>query len=1413
MRVTSLHIDRFGILGEQDVRGLSPGVNVFVGRNEAGKSTCLRFFQSMLFGYKRGNRSLDPLPARGGKTLAGGSLFLDTDLGKVVLTRRPGAHGGQLTLTGPAGEELDHNVLPLLSGNMTVDVFDSIFAFSLKSLMDFSALSGEQVRHALHGAAFGTGLRSPTLVLKKLNERMALYLKADTGSAAINTRWRELQAVQEELRARAPDMDVYAALQGELDSLELRLLELRRERSGLDESLRRVRRRCDVWEQWEAVRRVRAELDALGIAAGGPDQGAPADRESSDPAETGRDSLPSFAPDAVQRLDSLLTQRDERLLAVQEHERDCKRLEADMAALDVPDGLAHLYPAVQTLREQKERRRSEAEMLPSLCLEYDHLAGAQAETLARLGPGWDAARVAAADLSLPAGQRLQRLGEALEAGEQALGRAGEECSRLAEELAEAVRQEDQARAAAARGTGPEQALPDAATAADLAADCVRARAALAEIPLVRERLERAEAEVRVSLTDIDPVWTQETLEAFDASPGARQRFADASGALARAKEEETRARATRALAGQALAEAQRAADAAAERLSRYAGLPDSAALETRRGQLRQLQRLGAELDAARREYEAANEAVSNLVAPLRSGRREKAGLARNPLFLAGGQLVLAGLALAGGGFLGASPSLLYAGAILALSGFLACLFHGKAAPGEEERGDENALCRVRTVAEQRKNALADSLAALMRQAAPWLQPLVHGEYDGSEPGDAVLARAAQLLESQGRDLALAARDREDCAAAQAVLAEERLRLERAEGELQGAGRARQRAGQEWVQLLERHALSPELYPENAAGLFDRVAAARARASAAAETSASLRASLALVAACIQKAEQEPFFALALREGGIAPPGSEKDVAAVAILDEAALSLARQALRLLDGALLALRDLQEAEQGRLRLESVLSERKDSRERLAERLAGAEAAREAAFHAAGQARQAWERELESLGLEEGLSLPDTLEALRMMRDFTAREKDRASRLLHLEALKKGLADFTREVLALAGFAGMALPRDPLPALEDGQTPDSGDNGVASPAALAARVSSALHLLDALGLQVESASRNAALLAEKHEQYHTRGQSLAGAESALALTLKALDDLLSMAGVPDAESFRSAFARFQRGAALRAEEQALLAGLRGLAGEESLPLEELLASLGHSSPVALRDEEAELARHVAVLEAEGAELAEKRGQILERRAALAGDTLQADLRGREAVLREDLHRLSRQWAVPALARELLLSAKKRFEEEGQEGVIRHAGDIFAAITGHEYTGIAASLDGGAFTALHRSGDRRDPERQLSQGTREQLYLSLRLAYVRNHAAKAEAMPVIMDDILVNFDPARAANTAGVLADFARHNQLFFFTCHPPMADLLFHAGVEASQSPEERPVAFSITKGEISALENIAGVMPEE
>ena len=56
MRLLSFHADGFGILAQTGAEDLGPGINIFLGDNEAGKSTCLAFLRAMLTGYPSGRK-------------------------------------------------------------------------------------------------------------------------------------------------------------------------------------------------------------------------------------------------------------------------------------------------------------------------------------------------------------------------------------------------------------------------------------------------------------------------------------------------------------------------------------------------------------------------------------------------------------------------------------------------------------------------------------------------------------------------------------------------------------------------------------------------------------------------------------------------------------------------------------------------------------------------------------------------------------------------------------------------------------------------------------------------------------------------------------------------------------------------------------------------------------------------------------------------------------------------------------------------------------------------------------------------------------------------------------------------------------------------------------------------------------
>ena len=108
---------------------------------------------------------------------------------------------------------------------------------------------------------------------------------------------------------------------------------------------------------------------------------------------------------------------------------------------------------------------------------------------------------------------------------------------------------------------------------------------------------------------------------------------------------------------------------------------------------------------------------------------------------------------------------------------------------------------------------------------------------------------------------------------------------------------------------------------------------------------------------------------------------------------------------------------------------------------------------------------------------------------------------------------------------------------------------------------------------------------------------------------------------------------------------------------------------------------------------------------------------------------------------------------------------------------MTGGRYERLISPLGSQVITALAPDGSSKATG-QLSRGTEDQLYLALRFGLIREFGARSARLPVIVDDILVNFDPERAQRAAAAFVDLAQTNQVLVFTCHPETRDLFTKA-----------------------------------
>ena len=186
------------------------------------------------------------------------------------------------------------------------------------------------------------------------------------------------------------------------------------------------------------------------------------------------------------------------------------------------------------------------------------------------------------------------------------------------------------------------------------------------------------------------------------------------------------------------------------------------------------------------------------------------------------------------------------------------------------------------------------------------------------------------------------------------------------------------------------------------------------------------------------------------------------------------------------------------------------------------------------------------------------------------------------------------------------------------------------------------------------------------------------------------------------------------------------------------------------------------------LAELERRLVEARHETGRVEERITMMERSEERARALSRQETILARIDEAAEQWAVITLCRALLDETRRIYETERQPEVLRQASSFFNLMTEDRYARVIAPLDGGEIQVERADGVRLSPQ-VLSRGTAEQLYLSMRLALVREYANHVDSLPVVFDDIFVNFDPGRSRSTFKALRELCLSHQVLLFTCHP--------------------------------------------
>ena len=230
-----------------------------------------------------------------------------------------------------------------------------------------------------------------------------------------------------------------------------------------------------------------------------------------------------------------------------------------------------------------------------------------------------------------------------------------------------------------------------------------------------------------------------------------------------------------------------------------------------------------------------------------------------------------------------------------------------------------------------------------------------------------------------------------------------------------------------------------------------------------------------------------------------------------------------------------------------------------------------------------------------------------------------------------------------------------------------------------------------------------------------------------------------------------------------------------LQELAGEE--PMVQFVDQVRQQSPEALASTVRELERGTHELAAERDRLNQELGGYVEQLRRMDGGAEAAEAEEKRQQWLAQIRSDAEQYVRLKLASSVLHSAIERYRDKTRGPVLNVASELFHELTLGSFDSLRVDEDDSHRPVLVgiRSGSRAAVGVDgMSEGTCDQLYLALRLASLQLEAAPRRHLPLIVDDILIQFDDARAAAALRVLAKLAQQRQVIFFTHHEHLLEV---------------------------------------
>jgi uncharacterized protein YhaN len=258
-------------------------------------------------------------------------------------------------------------------------------------------------------------------------------------------------------------------------------------------------------------------------------------------------------------------------------------------------------------------------------------------------------------------------------------------------------------------------------------------------------------------------------------------------------------------------------------------------------------------------------------------------------------------------------------------------------------------------------------------------------------------------------------------------------------------------------------------------------------------------------------------------------------------------------------------------------------------------------------------------------------------------------------------------------------------------------------------------------------------------------------------------ALSELCLEAGAADAAALQELEQKVGRARALDAELELLEARLAEVCEGEHVAA--LADEARQSDKLVVAARLAELDDLIPLREDDWRELdreVERLNVGLQAYEGLEGAEAAQDLSATVARMAE----LSSAWLRRRLASVVLERVVEGYRERNQGPVLTRAGELFSRLTLGSYSRLQVGLEETRLECIRAEDGKGLEVKELSRGTRFQLYLALKLASLERYVKTAPPLPLVLDDVLVEFDESRAKVALAVLAELSECTQILLFT-----------------------------------------------